>query len=331
MEELFDLCLVPGVSGREEAVREKIACLLGGYDGKALTVDRVGNLTLGIKGQHDAMILVLAHMDEIGFYVTTIRDDGKLVVRNVGGVIDDTLPGSYVEVVTKNGSVDGVFGAVPPHLRDDGVQFERVVDVGALSKDEVSSLGIEIMDFVVFKKFPTVLNGKMLSVRSLDDRFGCYALVKASEGLSPRCSVTFAWTVQEEVGLRGAKALSHSLSPSLAIAIDSFACCGRQNKHIRPGAGPVIRAFDNSSISDSRIVKRVCSIAESAGIPLQIGATGGGNDASVFFDKGVPVLALSVPVLYLHSQVEMIHIDDLRNLISLLRAVFEALEPSDLV
>lgn len=320
ISELISLCLVPGVSGREERVRKRILEMLPS-EGRTYE-DPIGNLILEVTGKiSDGAVLLMAHMDEIGFYVSTIREDGKIVVRNVGGIIEETLPGTYVQIVTENGDlVDGVFGAVPPHLKMDGETFEKVIDVGATSKDEVETLGVKILDPVVFKKFPTILNKKYISVRSLDDRFGCYALVQVARNLTPQRNTVFAWTVQEEIGLKGARALATRFHPALAIAVDSFACCSRQNKHIKPGRGPVVRAVDNSSISDPNVVKFVVKLAQERGIPLQLGITGGGNDASVFVDIGVPMLALSVPVLYLHSQVEMIHIDDLINLVELLKA-----------
>jgi len=321
--ELIKLCEVPGVSGREERVREKISVMLGVEKSK-LRTDKIGNLIFEKKGLfNEKEVLLMVHMDEIGFYVSSLRADGKLEVKNVGGIIEETLPGSFVQVFTKNGVFEGVIGAVPPHLKADGVVFEKVVDVGAKNKDELIELGIDVMDYVVFRKTYALLNNDYLAMRSLDDRFGCFALIEVSRNVNPHSKVVFAWTVQEEVGLRGAKALANIYNPDLAIAIDSFACCSKQNTHIELGKGPVVRAFDNSSISDYEIIKFIVSLAQKEGIPLQIGATGGGNDASVFAEKGVPMVALSVPVRYLHSQVEIISLTDLYNLIRLLRVFLE--------
>ncbi|WP_213075169.1 M42 family metallopeptidase [Fervidobacterium pennivorans subsp. carthaginiensis] len=321
--ELIELCEVPGVSGREERVREKISVMLGVEKSK-LQTDKIGNLIFEKEGlANEKEVLLMAHMDEIGFYVSSLRSDGKLEVKNVGGIIEETLPGSFVQVFTKTGVVDGVIGAVPPHLKADGVAFEKVVDVGAKNRDELVELGIDVMDFVVFRKTFALLNNDYLAMRSLDDRFGCFTLIEVSRGVNPRSKVVFAWTVQEEVGLRGAKALASIYNPDLAIAIDSFACCSKQNAHIELGKGPVIRAFDNSSISNYEVAKFIVSLANKEGIPIQIGTTGGGNDASVFVEKGVPMIALSVPVRYLHSQVEMINLNDLENLIKLLTKFLE--------
>lgn len=326
LNELIELCSVPGVSGREELVREKIASFIP----ETYRTDKIGNLIYEKSGkcgeqgrESDNSILLMAHMDEIGFYVTDIREDGKLTIRNVGGIIEETLPGTFVEVVSQNGIVNGVIGAVPPHLKSDGEVFDKCVDVGAKSRSEVYDMGIRELDYVVFKKVGAVLNIDNFAMRSLDDRFGCYTLLKVANSVRNQSDCIFAWTVQEEVGLRGAKALTQSYRPRLAIAVDSFACCSKQNKHVELGKGPVIRAVDNSSISDISIVRQIVDLAKERNITVQIGATGGGNDASIFLELGVPMVALSVAVRYLHSQVEMISLSDLDNLIKLLSAILE--------
>ncbi len=326
VSELIQLCSIPGISGREELVRGRIASMIPGI----CKIDSIGNLIYEEGGSKDVTsvekdnsVLLMAHMDEIGFYITDVREDGKLTIRNVGGIIEETLPGTFVEVVSQNGIMDGVIGAVPPHLKGDGEVFDKCVDVGAKSRNDVYNMGISELDYVVFKKTGVILNNDNLAMRSLDDRFGCYTLSQVVNNVRNTSNYISAWTVQEEVGLRGAKALTQLYKPRLAIAIDSFACCSKQNKHIELGKGPVIRALDNSSISDMPTVRSLIDLAHRSNIPVQIGATGGGNDASVFLEMGVPMIAISVPVRYLHSQVEMINLLDLDNLIKLLIVFLE--------
>ncbi|MGC8820441.1 MAG: M42 family metallopeptidase [Fervidobacterium sp.] len=327
LRSLIELCSVPGVSGREEMVRSKIIQMLGE---SGVQVDRIGNLIYKKEGSSkNKNVILMAHMDEIGFYISSIREDGKLEVKNVGGIIEEVIQGTFVDVITENGVVEGVIGTVPPHLKSDGIVFEKVIDVGAHSKQEVEHLGISIMDYAVFKKQYAILNNEFLSMRSLDDRFGCYTLIEVAKNSNVISNCFFTWTVQEEVGLRGAKALVNYFTAfentkfDLAIAVDSFACCSKLNRHINLGNGPVIRAFDNSSISDRSLVKFLIKLAQQEGIPIQLGSTGGGNDASVFAEHGVPMIALSVPIRYLHSQVEMLNVNDLKNLIKLLRVFLE--------
>jgi len=303
------------VSGREEKVREKILHMLGTEN---VYVDDIGNL-VAEKGEGECEWMFAAHMDEIGFYITNIRNDGKLLVRKVGGIPDEILPGRHLEIITKNGKIDGLFGCVPPHLTKDGVVFEPVVDVGACNPEEVKKLGIEILDFIVFKKNTSLLNRKLLSIRALDDRAGCFALIEAFRQTKPSGKkIIFAWTVQEEIGLKGAKALAEKYRPKAMIAVDSFACCSPQNSQISLGKGPVLRMIDNSAVASFELMDTVKDKALKEGIPLQTGTTGGGTDGSVFTEKGIKMVPLTLAMKYMHSPSEMIHLDDLANLIRLI-------------
>ncbi len=316
MKDLVNLCLVPGISGREEKVRKKIIEMVDGFK---YSVDDIGNLTIEV-GDGKETIMMMAHMDEIGFYISNIRKDGKLVIRKVGGISDELLPGRHVEVIIDSGNtkIDGVIGSVPPHLAKDGMIFEPVVDVGADNSEEVKKMGIEILDFVVFKKHTSTLNGEFISMRALDDRFGCYALVEVLKRIKPKKHVIFAWTVQEEIGLKGAKALTNKYNPDTVYAIDAFACCSKQNNHIKIGNGPVLRMVDNSAIASFAEMKHILKVAKLVNIPIQIGTTGGGTDGSVYVEHGVKMVPITLAVKYMHSEVEMISIKDLENLIKLL-------------
>ncbi|MBO8160306.1 MAG: M42 family metallopeptidase [Thermosipho sp. (in: Bacteria)] len=318
-DRLKELCLIPGISSREEKVRQSIIRKLKPNE---YFVDKIGNLVIK-KGKTGKKILFMAHMDEIGFLVTSIKENGDLILRKVGGIPDEILQSRIIEVVNEYKIITGVIGSVPPHLKNDNANFELVADIGVSSKKEVIEMGINIMDYAVFKKSFNIINN-FISCRALDDRFGCFALEEVYQNINPKNEILFAWTVQEEIGLKGAKALSNELYEiDLAIAIDSFACCSRQNQHIQPGNGPIIRFVDNSGISSFEFSKQIIEIARKNNIPLQVGATGGGTDGSIFVDKGIPFVALSVAVKYLHSTVEMIHIKDLENLIKLIKAITE--------
>ncbi|SHH20290.1 M42 family metallopeptidase [Thermosipho atlanticus] len=319
IDRLKELCLIPGISSREEKIREKI---IQNLNPRKYYVDKIGNLVIR-KGTGNKKILLMAHMDEIGFLITSIKENGNLILRKVGGIPDEIIQSRYIEIVTNEKIIQGVIGAVPPHLKKDNVSFELVGNVGLNTKEDVLNIGINIMDYAVFKK--NFINiGNYISCRALDDRFGCFVLEEVYKNSSPKNEVIFAWTVQEEIGLKGAKALSNELSEiDLAIAIDSFACCSRQNQHIKPGDGPVIRFADNSGISSFYYSKKIVELAKKNNIPIQLGTTGGGTDGSIFVDKGTPFVALSVAVKFLHSTVEMIHINDLENLIKLLKIISE--------
>ncbi|NJE01039.1 M42 family metallopeptidase [Thermococcus sp. JdF3] len=325
VDELREITRVPGISGYEEKVREKIEEWLEPY--ADYTVDTIGNLVVEL-GEGELKAIFMAHMDEIGLLVTGIRPDGKLTFRKIGGIDDRLLYGRHLDVITESGRLDGVIGALPVHLnlerKFDTVPWSKLaIDIGAESREEAEELGVKVLDYAVFKKHFAVLNGRYVSTRSLDDRFGVVALVEAIKDLVDHDldgKWIFAFTVQEEIGLKGARFLAERYTPRYAFAVDSFACCGELTGDVRLGGGAVIRAVDNSAIYTRRLARKVAEIASRNGIPLQIGVTGGGTDASVFQGKS-EVLALSVPMRYLHSEVETLHLADLEALIKLIEAI----------
>ncbi|WP_297506625.1 M42 family metallopeptidase [Thermococcus sp.] len=323
--ELREMTSVPGISGYEEKVREKIAEWVEPY--ADYTIDAIGNLLVEL-GEGELKGIFMAHMDEIGLLITGIRQDGKLTFRKIGGIDDRLLYGRHLDVVTENGKLDGVIGVLPVHLnlerKFDTVPWSKlVIDIGAESREEAEKLGVKVLDYAVFKKHFAVLNGRYVSTRSLDDRFGVVALVEAIKDLVDHDldgRWMFAFTVQEEIGLKGARFLAERYSPKYAFAIDSFACCGDLTGDVKLGGGAVIRAVDSSAIYTRALARKVAEIAQRNEIPLQVGVTGGGTDASVFQHKS-EVLALSVPIKYLHSEVEMLHLGDLKTLIKLIEAI----------
>ncbi|WP_048148129.1 M42 family metallopeptidase [Palaeococcus ferrophilus] len=325
IDELREITQIPGISGYEEKVREKIAEWIEPY--ADYTVDTIGNLVVEL-GEGETKAVFMAHMDEIGLLITGIRPDGKLTFRKVGGIDDRLLYGRHLDVITENGKLDGVIGVLPVHLnlerKFETVPWHRlVIDIGAEGREEAEALGVKVLDYAVFKKHFAVLNNRYVSTRSLDDRFGVVALVEAVKDLVDHDldgKYVFAFTVQEEIGLKGARFLAQKYSPKYAFAVDSFGCCADLTGDVRLGGGAVIRALDNSAIYTRRLARKVAEIASKNEIPLQIGVTGGGTDASVFQDRS-EVLALSVPIKYLHSEVETLHIGDLEALVKLIEAI----------
>ena len=327
IKELREITQVPGISGYEERVREKLIEWIEPFAN--YKVDGIGNLIVEL-GEGREKAIFMAHMDEIGLLITGITDDGKLKFKKIGGIDDRLLIGRHVDVITEDGKLDGVIGVTPVHLNlerkfDTIPWYAMEIDIGAESREEALEL-VKPLDYAVFKKHFAVLNRRYVSTRSLDDRFGVVALFEAIKDLVDHDlngRFIFAFTVQEEIGLKGAKFLAEHYSPEFAFAIDSFACCSSLTGDVRLGKGAVIRAVDNSAIYTRRLARKILEIAKKNKIPIQIGVTGGGTDASVFQHKS-EVLALSVPIKYLHSEVEMLHLDDLNALIKLIQAtVFE--------
>ncbi|ALV61757.1 Deblocking aminopeptidase [Thermococcus sp. 2319x1] len=330
VEELKEITQLPGISGYEGRIREKVIEWIKDY--ADYKVDTIGNLIVEL-GEGEEKAIFMAHMDEIGLLITGITNDGKLKFRKIGGIDDRLLLGRHVTVITEKGELDGVIGVTPVHLnlerKFDTIPWHSLeIDIGAESKEEAEEMGVKVLDFAVFKKHFSILNNKYIATRSLDDRFGVVALVEAIKDLVDHDldgKYIFAFTVQEEIGLKGAKFLASSYSPKYAVAVDSFACCSFLTGDVKLGKGAVIRAVDNSAIYTPSLSRKALEIAKKNNIPIQIGVTGGGTDASVFEAKS-QTLALSVPIKYLHSETETLHLDDLKALIKLIEALVFELE-----
>ncbi len=319
VKDLVEFCTARGVSGREEKVRELIISHLP----VDYTVDNIGNLIVEI-GHKDESIALMAHMDEIGLMITSITPDGSLTFRKMGGFDDRLLLGAHLDVVTEKGIIDGVIGIAPPHLGTNQSVENLRIDIGAHDKHEAEELGVKVMDFAVFKKHVSVLNNRYLSIRSLDDRFGCLACLYVlrnvlNQNLKKR--VFFVWTVQEEIGLKGARAFLSRHNINLCYAIDSFACCSSLTGDVACGKGPVLRMVDNSAVASYDHMKKILSIAQAHKIPVQVGITGGGTDGSVAIESGAKMVPITLAVKYLHSQAEYISLEDFQNLVKLLDAL----------
>ena len=316
VENLIELCSVTGVSGREENVRQLLIKKLK----VPYQVDNVGNLIVEL-GEGEETVAIMAHMDEIGLIITGVNNDGTLNFRKIGGFDDRILAGSHVQVVTESGMLEGVIGITPPHLSSQQTIENLRIDIGCKSKQEAEALGVKVLDYAVFKKHASLLNGEFFAMRSLDDRFGCLALLEVlnrvkDEKLSRK--IYFVWTVQEEIGLKGAKAFVASHRIDVCYAVDSFACCSSLTGDVTVGKGPVLRMLDNSAFASYELMKEILNLAEKHDLPVQVGVTGGGTDGSVAMEFGAKMVPVTLAVRYLHTPAEYISIKDLKNLIELL-------------
>ena len=329
---LEELLLTVGVSGREQQVRETIHGMLPGWARDAATVDAMGNLVLTV-GRGEPHVAYVAHMDEIGYVVTNIRDDGLIQVAKHGGFFDSQYEGQLVQVHSATGPVNGVVAIRSTHLwrgvtAPDG-DFDHtdvLIDVGTRTAEESRALGIELLDPITVPKRVTRMAGSRMAARSMDDRFGCAAQVALARRIRPGDvdgTLTLAWVVQEEVGLRGASALADSLQPDVVVPVDSYVTSDsplespRVGRH-ELGAGPIIRALDNSNIAPIDLIRSLTGFAAARDLRLSYGATQGGNDGSMFRNARTRVLPLAIPIRYSHTAVEMIDTSDLESLVDLL-------------
>jgi len=332
-----------GVSGNEGPVREAIKFLLP-YWAKPET-DAAGNLVLRFSATPPnaqtlaqvERIAFVAHMDEIGYVVRSISADGKLEVQSRGGGISEFFLGHAVLVHSKSGPRPGVLELpqgwdAPDFQWPRGPQAQAQpaeartirVDVGARSPDEVAQLGIAIGDTLTVPKKYRKLFGTRANGRSFDDRVGCAALISAIWALGsnpPAKEILFIWSTEEEVGLRGARAIADRLaaegrSPDYVFAVDTFVSSDSPLESDRfadapIGKGFVIRAADNSNIVARKHVDRLVMLARTNSIPVQYGVTGGGNDGAVFLRHGTVDIPIAWPLRYSHSPGEVIDTRDL--------------------
>jgi putative aminopeptidase FrvX len=337
---LPDLVETYGASGHEDAVRKKVQAWLNPrYSPKKKVntqTDSAGNLILHLGDAKletkASRILFVAHMDEIGYQVRSIEPDGRLLVDVLGGGYTEYFLGHVVLVHKSDGTTSGGAIELPSGWDQPGFEWPHGpkapddpahVYVGTRSAEETQKLGIKPGDWITIPKEYRPLLGKRANARSFDDRVGCAALIEAVRALGadlPGRDVTFVWSTEEEVGLKGAAALAERLSkegktPDFVFAIDTFVSSdspleSKRFADAEIGKGFVIRAVDNSNITPREYVERVIQLARDNNIPVQYGVTGGGNDGAVFQRYGSVDIPLGWPLRYSHSPGEVIDTRD---------------------
>lgn len=321
-----------GVSGMEAPVRETVLKLLPGW--AKTETDSAGNLWLTV-GKGEPTVVFVAHLDEVGFRVTSIRDDGSLELAPVGGIFPSLWEAKPALVHTGRNVIPGVFmprdSAAPADLRRTPPALRA--DVGTRSRAATESMGIGIGNTVTMPKEFVRLAGNRATGRSFDDRVGDAAQILAVRHLDPgRLShtVIFIWSVREEIGLEGARAAASALGfrPVRVHAIDTFVSADSplepKNFGLAPlGRGAVARALDNSSVTPPALVDSLVGLARARRIPLQVGTTNGGNDGSMFVAYGVPDVPIGWPLRYSHSPAETIDLRDVVSLADMIQAVAE--------
>jgi len=320
-----------GPSGMEGPVRERVRRLLPGW-ARAET-DTAGNLWVRA-GSGGEPVVFVAHLDEIGFRVTGIAADGSLELARLGGFFPSLFEAQPALVHTGRVMVPAVFRpradtAGPARRTPSAI----VADPGTSTRAETEALGIRVGHTVTMPKEYVRLSGTRATGRSFDDRVGSAALVLALRQLDRGRldhEVIFLWSVREETGLEGAAVAARSLGlrTRRVHAVDTFVSADSPLElpafGLAPiGAGAVVRAIDNSAVAPAALVDSLVAIAEARRIPLQLGATNGGNDGSAFAPWGVPDVAIAWPLRYSHSPAEVIDLMDLLALADLVRAIAE--------
>jgi len=325
-----------GVSGHEEDIREVVQSKLDFRLRNLVHTDPAGNLVLhlgdGRRDEKTPRIVFIAHMDEIGYEVKKIEDDGRLQVEMLGGGYPQYFLGHVVLVHKKEDRPVGGVLELPSGWDQPGFEWPSGprsmneplhVYVGTTSKEDTEKLGIAVGDSVTIPKEYRRLLGTRATARSFDDRVGCSALITAANAIGtelPGRDVTFVWSTQEEVGLKGAAAFAGQAAkegrvPDFVFAVDTFVSSdspleSKRFADAELGKGFVVRALDNSNVVPSQYLDRVVALAKDNSIPVQFGVTGGGNDGAAFLQYGAVDVALGWPLLYSHSPAEVIDTRD---------------------
>lgn len=328
---LEDFVDVPGISGSEDGIREKIKKDLKG-EVDEIKEDKVGNI-ITKKGKGDFKVLLTAHMDEVGLVVSSIDEKGFLRFDTVGGLDCRILPSRQVKIHTDKKKVNGVIGSKVAHKTKEEERkkaFELndlFIDVGAKDKKEVEKMGIKIGDFVELPEDWIELSSNKISGRCLDNRIGCAILTEVMKRVKPKNFTLYGvGTIQEEIGLKGARGPMFGINPDVIISIDveiSGDTPFLQDEHIPSslGKGPIIGIRDSSYVIHKKMRKMFLDTAKKSKIPYQLGVTSGGTTETtlaVLTREGKPGGLIGVPVRYMHSSVEVADLGDIEKAIKLL-------------
>jgi putative aminopeptidase FrvX len=326
-----------GVSGFEDEVREVLRARVTPFVDD-VSVDALGNLIAIRRGKDDRVVMLDAHMDEVGFLVKWVDDKGYVRFAPIGGWDERIVPGHRVVLATRNGEKRfGVIGCAPPHILSEEERHKPIpmdkmfVDFGATSRQEAADLGIQIGDpFTIHYPFAPLCEGYVTG-KALDDRAGCAVLVETARRLAdrkPPFTLAFAFVFGEEVGLRGAKTAAFHIDPCLALAVEGTIGADmpgvpEESQPTRLGRGPAISVADRSIIVSPKVARALERVAETEAIPYQYKLpTYGGTDAgSIHLSRGgVLTGVVSVPCRFIHSPISTLRLNDYENTIRLVTA-----------
>lgn len=332
---LQELTETSGVPGYEDRLRDVVRREFDGVVDEVRS-DAMGNVVGTVEGSSDYSVVVAAHMDEIGFMVKHITDDGFLQLDALGGWDPRVLKAQRVTVLTEKGDLPGVIGSVPPHTLTEKQKAKEAkvedvyVDLG-LPSDAVDER-VSVGDLVTTAQ-STVELGDHVTGKALDNRVSVFAMLEAARRLdAPDVTVHFVATVQEEVGLRGAEAIGVDLDPDLAIALDTTVANDvppfKPPEYVtKLGDGAGIKLKDSSVITNRKVHRRLRDVAEAEEIPfqLEILPAGGTDTGGLQRTSGAtPTGAISVPTRYLHTPTESVHQSDVVAAIDLLTAFLDS-------
>lgn len=340
---LKDLTDAKGIPGNEQEPRSVMKKYIEPYADEIET-DGLGSLIALKSGDANGpKIMIAGHLDEVGFMITRIDDKGFLRFQTVGGWWSQVMLAQRVTIVTKKGDITGVIGSKPPHIlsaeaRKKPVEIKDMfIDIGASSKEEAQEWGVRPGDMAVpYFEFTLMNDEKMMLAKAWDNRIGCAIAIdvlKNLKGEDHPNRVFGVGTVQEEVGLRGAKTAANKVKPDIAFAVDVGVAgdtpgISDKEAQAKMGEGPQIMLYDASMVSHKGLRDFVTGIADELDIPYQFDAMpGGGTDAGSthLAGEGAPSLAITIATRYIHTHAALLHRDDYENAVKLITEVVKRL------
>jgi len=323
-KDLFQtLTELPGVSGFEHQVRRFMKSELEKYSDE-IVQDRLGSV-FGVKHGQGPKVLAAGHMDEVGFMVTQITENGMLRFQTLGGWWNQVLLAQRVQVITDNGPVIGVIGSIPPHLlspeqrKKPMEEKNMLIDIGADDREDAEKIGIKPgQQIVPICPFTPLANPKKIMAKAWDNRYGCglaIELMKELQGEKLPNTLYSGATVQEEVGLRGAASAANMIKPDIFYALDASPAndmTGDKREFGQLGKGVLLRILDRSMVTLKGMREFVLDTAESNDIPYQYFVSMGGTDAGRVHisNEGVPSAVIGICSRYIHTHASIVHVDD---------------------
>ncbi|RQD89195.1 M42 family peptidase [Methanosalsum natronophilum] len=344
-EELLEkLSNAHGISGFEGNIRKIFEDELTPYV-DSITTDKMGNIVATKKGSGPS-VMIAAHMDEIGLMVKYIDENGFLRFVKIGGWFDPTIHSQRVIIHSKKGEIKGVIGSKPPHVMKEEDRKkppkaeDMFIDIGVTTKEEAEGLGVEVGSPISLDRHYSKLANNIVTGKALDDRVGLVILIQVLKELYTKnigLTIHGVGTVQEEVGLKGARVAAFGLNPDIALITETtiagdYPGIDKKDSAIEVGKGSAITIVDAAGrglIANQKIIEWLRTTADENNINYQMDvADGGTTDATAIHitKEGIPSGVLSIPTRYIHSPVEVLSLDDIDSCIDLILKSFDNIE-----
>ncbi len=339
-EQLFKLSDANAVPGNEDQMRKIMHELNDSYADEVMH-DGIGSY-IAKKGSVGPKVMIAGHMDEVGFIVKRIDDNGYVYFSTVGGWFYNVMLAHEYTITTEDGKeLIAVSGSKPPHVlsvedRKKPVEIDKMfLDLGVATREEVLELGVQVGDMITPRITAKELNNpKYLLGKAWDNRVGCAIVSEVLREHAADNTLYAVGTVQEEVGLRGAKTSSGLINPDIAISIDTgIAGCTpgmtADEANNKIGEGPLLFVKDGGLISHRGFMKFAKSVAKELNIPFQLEFLGGGSQDGAAISQngsGCPTIVISLATRYIHSHTSIIHRDDYDNAVKLVTAIVNRLD-----